>query len=407
MDSLPEVPNQPKDLQFPQRSFGKTKIVKRSFQPSWYDKWQWIHYNENEDSVLCFTCVQAATQKKLQWSTNADLAFISRGFYNWKDATVKFTQHAASKCHKESVLKVVTLPSTSKDIAESMSAQIAKERFERRQCFLKILSNIRFLARQGLPLRGHGDETDSNFFQLMKLRGEDDSRVAQWLSKKTDKYTAPDIQNEILKIMALSVLRRITDGIHSSPFLSIMVDETTDVSNKEQVVVCIRWVDNALQVNEDFIGLHQVESTSATALVTVVRDVLIRLNVSVNKLRGQCYDGASAMSGSKGGVAALIQQEEPRAVYTHCYGHALNLACGDAVKKCELMKNTLDTSYELIKLVKKSPRRDAVLQKIKEQLPEENMGIRVLCPTSGLFVLKPLGLSLPIMMLLECCGKSH
>ena len=181
MDSLPEVPNQPKDLQFPQRSFGKTKIVKRSFQPSWCDKWQWIHYNENEDSVLCFTCAQAATQKKVQWSTNADLAFISRGFYNWKDATVKFTQHAASKCHEESVLKVVTQPSTSKDIAESMSAQIAKERLERLQCFLKILSNIRFLARQGLPLRGHGDETDSNFFQLMKLRGEDDSRVAQWL----------------------------------------------------------------------------------------------------------------------------------------------------------------------------------------------------------------------------------
>ena len=60
------------------------------------------------------------------------------------------------------VNEVVTLPSTSRDIAESMSAQIAKERLERRQCFLKILSIIRFLAHQGLPLRGHGDETDSN-----------------------------------------------------------------------------------------------------------------------------------------------------------------------------------------------------------------------------------------------------
>ena len=93
------------------------------------------------------------------------------------------------------------------------------------------------MARQGLPLRGHGDERDSNFFLL---RGEDDSRVAEWLSKKTDKYTAPDIQNEILKIMALSVLRSITAAIHSSPFLSVMIDETTNVFNKEQVVVCIR-----------------------------------------------------------------------------------------------------------------------------------------------------------------------
>ena len=45
------------------------------------------------------------------------------------------------------------------------------------------------------------------------------------------------------------------------------------------------------------------------------------------------------------------------------------------------MKDALDTSYEVIKLVKKSPRRDAALQKIKEQLSEDTMSIRVLCPT--------------------------
>ena len=44
-----------------------------------------------------------------------------------------------------------------------------------RRCLLKIISNIRFLARQGLPLRGDGDEDDSNFVQLMKARGEDDT----------------------------------------------------------------------------------------------------------------------------------------------------------------------------------------------------------------------------------------
>lgn len=45
------------------------------------------------------------------------------------------------------------------------------------------------------------------------------------------------------------------------------------------------------------------------------------------------------------------------------------------------MRNALDTAYEIIKLVKKSPRRDATLQRLKEQMPEESPGIRVLCPT--------------------------
>ena len=84
------------------------------------------------------------------------------------------------------------------------------------------------MARQGLPLRGHGDyeiqtDSDSNFVKLMKLRGEDDSRIAGWLEKKTDKYTSPDIQNEVLKTMAFLVLRQVIESISSSPVLSISV----------------------------------------------------------------------------------------------------------------------------------------------------------------------------------------
>ena len=74
---------------------------------------------------------------------------------NWKDATVKFAIHEASKCHKEAVLKMVTLPSSIQNVAESLSNVLKKERLEQWQCFLKVLSNKRYLARQGLPLRGH------------------------------------------------------------------------------------------------------------------------------------------------------------------------------------------------------------------------------------------------------------
>ena len=82
--------------------------------------------------------------------------------------------------------------------------------------------------------------------------------------------TAPDMQNEILKTMALQVvLRQVVESICSAPFLTIMVDETTDVSNAEQVVVCFRWVDSNLEPHEEFIGLYQVESTIAT-----IHDVL-------------------------------------------------------------------------------------------------------------------------------------
>ncbi len=38
---------------------------------------------------------------------------------------------------------------------------------------IKIISSIRFLARQGLTLRGDGsEELDSNFYQMLKLKSE-------------------------------------------------------------------------------------------------------------------------------------------------------------------------------------------------------------------------------------------
>ncbi len=100
----------------------------------------------------------------------------------------------------------------------------------------------RFLARQAFPLRGGGDESNSNYMQLLKLRGEEDSRVFQWIKKKTDKYTSGDMQNEMTKVMALQVLQEVASSIHSASFVTLMVDETTDASNHEQVVLCIRWV---------------------------------------------------------------------------------------------------------------------------------------------------------------------
>ena len=40
-----------------------------------------------------------------------------------------------------------------------------------------------------------------------------------------------------------------------------MADETTDITNKEQFVICIRWADNDLNANEDFLGLHELSVT--------------------------------------------------------------------------------------------------------------------------------------------------
>ena len=159
--------------------------------------------------------------------------------------------------------------------------------------------------------------------------------------------------------MALHILRDITADV-SGKWFTLMVDETTDMSNTEQMVVCLRFVDNNLEVYEEVVGLYSLESTSAETIVSTIKDILLRMNLRMDMCCGQCYDGASNMSGSNSGVATKIASLESRALYTHCYGHALNLATQDALRGVKIMGDTLDTVYEITKLIKKSPKRSHI-----------------------------------------------
>ena len=354
----------------------------RAFNASWFDKWGWLHWDEASERAFCFTCVSAFKEKKLKCGT-ADTAFITRGYQNWKDATIAFRNHESSACHKQAVTVMITIPATHSDVGECLSSMLALEKQVNRECFMKLISSIRFLARQGLALRGDGaGELDSNFIQLLQLRAqdEDDSKLAGWMKRKSSKYTSHDIQNEILQVMALRVLRQIASNVQATHF-TIMIDETTDTSTTEQVVVVFRWVDSSLQVHEDFVGLYETDSISSDSLCALIKDVLLRFNLTLENCRGQCYDGASNMKGRLSGVSTQILREEPSAIYTHCYGHSLNLACQDTIRDVKVVKDALDTTFELSKLLKYSSKRKATFKAIKEQIAPSDPGFRTLCPT--------------------------
>ncbi|XP_074641139.1 zinc finger MYM-type protein 1-like [Tubulanus polymorphus] len=320
---------------------------------------------------------EAKNENKLA-NSKTDKAFIERGFSNWKEANRVFKDHEGTKCHKEAMERVITLPNSTKDVGESLSEIHAKEKIHNKSMLRKLFENVRFLGRQGLPFRGHDTES-GHFIQLFKLRASDDSSMLRWLDKKRNKYVSHDSQNELINVLAMKVLRTIVSRIKESPFFSIMVDEATDNSNKEQMVIVLRWVASDLSVHEDFIGMYHVSDITVDTLAAVVHDVLTRLNLSYSQCRGQCYDGASNMTGKKSGLAAKVQAHEPRAVFIHCYGHSLNLAANDAIKAVKVTKD--DISHEICKLVKYSPRRDGIFHKIKEELEPNTPGLRVLCPT--------------------------
>ena len=78
-------------------------------------------------------------------------------------------------------------------------------------------------------------------------------------------------------------------------FFSILIDKSQDISVNEQMSIILRYANKAGHVVKWFIGIEYVSSTTALSLKYVVNKLFSRYGLSISKLQGQCYDGASNM----------------------------------------------------------------------------------------------------------------
>lgn len=196
-----------------------------------------------------------------------------------------------------------------------------------KNCLMRILSSVICLACQWLAILGHVD-TESNLRQLLNLSAQDIPELQSWLAHNESKRLSHNIVNELF---AHDVLWSLIEEIRRAEFFAIIMDETADITFKEQVSVCFCIVPECLEIEELFIGFYRTTTTTTTedTLFEMLKDVLLRLSLPIKNCRGQCYDGASNMSGIQNGLQARVKEEEPRALYIHCMAHLMNLVVQD------------------------------------------------------------------------------
>jgi hypothetical protein len=75
--------------------------------------------------------------------------------------------------------------------------------------------------------------------------------------------------------------------------------------------------------------------------------MLAKYGISVGRLRGQGYDGASNMRGEFNGLQKLIHDENPYAFYVHCFAHQLQLVIVSMTSSC----SSFDDFFNYVNLV--------------------------------------------------------
>ncbi|CAN0846522.1 Zinc finger MYM-type protein 1 [Linum grandiflorum] len=194
------------------------------------------------------------------------------------------------------------------------------------------ISAARWLTLQGLPFRGNDEGTSSgnrgNFIELLKHTASYNKEVAGVIlenAPKNAKYTSPDIQKEIVHVIGGMVRKQIFEEIGDSKF-SIIVDEASDESRKEQMPIVLRFVDIKGLIQERLFDVVHVKNTTSMTLYSSICSTLSSHKFAIQNIRGQGYDGTSNMRGEWNGLKALFLNEYPQAYYVHCMAHRLQLA---------------------------------------------------------------------------------
>ncbi|XP_077252690.1 uncharacterized protein LOC143892109 [Tasmannia lanceolata] len=199
-----------------------------------------------------------------------------------------------------------------------MKNQSDRDRNEYRIRLNAPVDYVRFLQQQGLPFRGRDESDDSNqgnFLELLRFLAEhndDINRVVLQNAPENLKLIAPDIRKDIAMLGQLKLL--IPMNSLGDALFSILVDESRVISMKEQVVIVLRYVDLRGRVIECFLGITHVTDTTALTLKETIESMLAKDGLSIARLCGQGYDGASNMRGQLDGLKTSILLENSSAI---------------------------------------------------------------------------------------------
>ncbi|XP_016566646.1 zinc finger MYM-type protein 1-like [Capsicum annuum] len=299
---------QPKDHNFSKTQFGKKKITMRKFHPGWfkgpYSKW--LEYSISKNAAYCLCCYLFKNEHKVRGNM-MDIAFTQNEFMGWNKALERFGTHIGevNSIHNKCFNIMIDLMNQSQSIRTFFYKHSEKEKNESRRRLSASIDVARFLLRLGLSFRGHDESVSSTnrdiFLELLR-----------WYGNINEDVIMEDLDGD---------------------YFEILVDESKDISHKEQMTLVLRYVDKKGEVIERFIGVVHVSDASARSLKKSIYSFLLDHSPSLSQIRGQGYDGASNMQGELNGLKNLILRDTPSAYSTHCFAHQLQLTLVALVKK--------------------------------------------------------------------------
>ena len=177
------------------------------------------------------------------------------------------------------------------------------------------------------------------FFPFLQV-----SNGAQHLDTAYTSHTSVESMEEAIFD---TVFEEVRKDIQEAPCVGVMLDETTDLSVKKKLIVCVRIINNEGVPKNYMIANKVIAAGDASTILSKLEEILKIYGIDLVQVVSLGTDGASVMVGKKNGLGVKLKEAGSKfLIQTHCAAHRLNLASSDAAKTTEYLKdyNRLITS---------------------------------------------------------------
>ncbi|KAF7148690.1 hypothetical protein RHSIM_Rhsim03G0046700 [Rhododendron simsii] len=251
----PYQPEFPKD-QYPKDGNG------RRFLASWYKLYlEWLEYSPTKNCAYCLPCYLFAEESGRPGYN----AFVDHGFSKWKKVNngmrCPFAIHVGkdlNSCHRCALDKCHDLLNQAQHIEKIVEKQTSEQVAKNRLRLKTSIDAVKWLTLHNCALRGRDESiTSSNrgncidLIALLASYNPDVDKVVLHNAPQNASYHSGKIQKEILSIFYDKIQRFICEEINGGKFC-IIVDESQDESNREQMAIILRFVDKDGLIQEQF-----------------------------------------------------------------------------------------------------------------------------------------------------------
>jgi len=201
------------------------------FNSKWYSTYSWLEYSKSKNAAFCFTCRHFGEN-----NSKSESAFTTEGFTNFTKATDKFKKHQDTNTHRTAALMYANRLAEKESCLSQIDSQHKLKVKENRGYLTIIIQTIMWLCKQALPLRGHDEKNTSqnrgNFLELLEYQCRYNLELKK-NCERTINYLSPEIQNEMIEIIAKEIIKVILPSDCS--YFAVIADETMDIARHEQV----------------------------------------------------------------------------------------------------------------------------------------------------------------------------